>query len=293
MAIIRDYINLGRPHQYLKNAFVLAPVFFGFQITTLTAVLPALQAIIAFSLLCSSVYAFNDIRDRNADREHPKKRFRPVASGAISVRNAYFFSGLLLFGCLLLSLGLPLAVLALFAAYIALNICYSLGLKHHAILDVVMVAVGFVLRIFIGAVASGVAASHWLVIMTFLLALFLALAKRRDDLLLAKCGNTTRKCLDGYSMEFVSQCMALMAGVVLVAYIMYTVDDATVSYLHTDKVYLTTLWVLLGIMRYLQLTLVAENTGSPTRLLISDFFLKIVITLWITHFCFILYFITP
>jgi decaprenyl-phosphate phosphoribosyltransferase len=166
-------------------------------------------------------------------------------------------------------------------AYLLLNIFYSFFLKHIAIIDIVCIAIGFVLRVFAGGIAGDVPVSHWIIIMSFLLAVFLALAKRRDDLILASQGHNVRKSVDGYSLDFISSSMAIMASVVIVAYLLYTVSPETIARHGTDKLYLTSFWVIVGLLRYLQLTFVEGKTGSPTKLLLKDYFLQLTITLWI------------
>jgi 4-hydroxybenzoate polyprenyltransferase len=179
--------------------------------------------------------------------------------------------------------------LLILGAYLILNVAYSFFLKHQAIIDVVCLALGFVLRVLAGGVAAAVPVSHWIIIMTFLLALFLALAKRRDDLLLAAEGQSARRSIDGYSLEFVSTSMAVMAAVIIVAYILYTVSPDTIQKHGTDRLYLTGIWVVVGLLRYLQLALVENCTASPTKILLQDRFLQTVLALWILSFFFLLY----
>ena len=157
-------------------------------------------------------------------------------------------------------------------------------------MDIVCIAIGFVLRIFAGGLAAGIAVSPWLVIMTFLLALFLALAKRRDDLLIVNDGGTrVRKAIDGYNLEFISLAMGIMASVIIVAYILYTVSPEVVAKHGTGKLYISGIWVLLGLLRYLQITFVEEKSGSPTLVLIKDYLLQGVIVLWLANIFILLY----
>lgn len=289
-AAIRGLVRLARPHQYLKNLFVLLPLFFGWKLGDEGAVWSAIGAFAAFCLAASAVYVFNDLRDVLQDREHPVKKNRPVASGLVSPGQAWTFLAVLAACALGLSAVVPgQAFPWIVCAYMAVNLAYSLGVKHMAIVDLMCIAVGFVLRVFAGGSATGVTPSHWIVIMTFLLALFLGLAKRRDDLLLAACGSRTRKCLDGYSLEFVSLCMAVMAGVVIVSYILYTLSPDVMAKHGTDKLYLTSLWVVAGMLRYMQITFVESRSGSPTQVLLKDPFIQVCIALWVASCSLILY----
>ncbi|MBS3810026.1 MAG: hypothetical protein KGY38_07735 [Desulfobacterales bacterium] len=159
-------------------------------------------------------------------------------------------------------------------AYFLLNTAYSYYLKHIAVVDIVCVAVSYVLRAFAGAVVITVFPSNWLILMTFLLALFLALAKRRDDLLLAQSGKNTRKCIEHYNFEFISGEMMVMASVTIVSYLLYTVSPEVIAKHGTDNLYFTVFWVILGFLRYMQLTFVEEKSGSPTQVVLRDTFLQ-------------------
>jgi decaprenyl-phosphate phosphoribosyltransferase len=285
MKKLRLYIKLGRPHQYVKNGFIFLPVFFGYNLSDMSSIISTLWAFVVFSLAASSVYVFNDIRDIQEDLSHPKKKFRPLPSGQIIKRDAFlFFSGLVIGAFLLGSLLLPPPFLLILLFYLVLNIAYSLFLKHIAIVDVVCVAIGFVLRVLAGGVAAEVHPSHWLVLMTFLIALFIALAKRRDDLLLAANGNNLRRSLDGYNLEFASNSMMIMAAVTIVSYILYTVSPEVSAKHGSQNLYLTTLWVIIGVMRYMQHTFVYKRSGSPTEVLLKDRFLQAIIILWLLNF---------
>ena len=279
-----------RPHQYIKNIFILLPLFFALKITDTHLLFAALTAFVAFSLTASAVYILNDYRDIEEDREHPKKRFRPLASGAVSRKEGLTVMALLFFaGFLSMSL-VSLQASAILAAYVIMNIAYSLHLKHIAILDVTIIAAGFVLRLFVGSAATGIALSQWIVVMTFLLALFMALAKRRDDVLIyLETGKKMRRVIDGYNLQFLDTAMAIMASVVIVAYTIYTTSPEISEKFHTRYLYLTALFVILGIMRYLQIAFVHLDSGSPTRIVLKDRFMQSTIAGWIVTFVWILY----
>jgi 4-hydroxybenzoate polyprenyltransferase len=282
VASFRDYVKLTRPHQLIKNGFLFLPLFFGNKLTDAHALGQVCLGFLCFSLAGMTVYVFNDLRDAEDDRLHPVKRNRPIAAGSIGVKEAcVMISAFALLSLCGGSLLLGWLFTSILGAYLVLNITYTLGLKHIAVLDVTCIAVGFVMRVYAGGAAGQVRTSHWIVLMTFLLALFLALAKRRDDLHLAKSGAKMRKSLDGYNMEMVSAGMNIMAAVTIVSYVMYTVSPEVVAFHSSRHLYLTSFWVVIGIMRYLQITYVQSKSGSPTMILLQDVFLIVVILSWL------------
>ncbi|HHG86179.1 MAG TPA: prenyltransferase, partial [Bacteroidetes bacterium] len=237
-------------------------------------------------LVASAIYILNDYFDIEEDRKHPSKKSRPLASGAISVRN-----GLMLMALLLLLGGTGMyfiskEALLLTGIYVGNNLLYSFRLKHIAILDVTMIAVGFVLRLFIGSAAGegSLPLSMWIILVTYLLALFLALAKRRDDVLLRAAGKKVRKSIDGYNLEFINGAMMIMASLTVVGYISYCTSEEVISRLGTEKLYFTVGFVVLGILRYMQITFVEEKSGSPTKVLMKDIFLQLTLAGWLITF---------
>lgn len=290
MMYIQDMTVLMRPHQYLKNVFIFLPLFFSLQITNMPLLVHTVAAFIAFSMTASGVYIVNDYFDMQDDRMHPVKKYRPLASGRVSRKQAFVFAALLFFAGFAIMGMLSFAAVAILFVYVLLNIAYTLSLKHLAVIDVTVIAIGFVLRIFVGTTVTGLDASMWIVVMTFLLALFLALAKRRDDILIFnRTGQKMRKVIDGYNIQFVDMAMTLMAGVVIVAYLMYCVSPEVIERTGSDKLYLTLIYVIVGIMRYMQITFVEEVSGSPTKILLQDRMIQIVIVMWIVTFGMILY----
>lgn len=279
---------LLRPHQWLKNAFVLAPLMFTPSALGPATLLTVLAAVGCFCAASSAVYVFNDYLDRDADRMHPVKRARPLAAGTVAVPVALLTMLALIVGGLAAAFWLSPAFAGVLAAYVGLNIAYSVRLKHVAIVDVAIIALGFVLRVEGGAVVVGVEPSAWIVIMTGLLALFLALAKRRDDLV-KQLGLDHRRSLDGYTKPFLDAAIAVVLGALLVAYLIYTTDADVMARLGTDKLFYTAPFVVVGVLRYLQLTLVMEVTGSPTRVVLSDRFLILTIVGWAAAFAALLY----
>ncbi len=222
--------------------------------------------------------------DIEEDRQHPTKKYRPLASGKVSKNSARVLFVFLALLPLFISFFISTELFFVLAIYFVLNIAYSLGLKHITIIDIFIIASGFVLRLFAGASVIDNELSMWIIIMTFLLALFLAIAKRRDDVLLANDGVETRKNIDGYNLEFVNAVMVFMAGVIVVAYVLYTVSDDVISRLHSTNLYLTAFFVILGVMRYMQITFVEGNSGSPTKVVLKDKFLQLTILFWLASF---------
>jgi 4-hydroxybenzoate polyprenyltransferase len=283
-------IKLMRPHQYVKNLFIFLPLFFALQITNIDLLANAFIAFIAFSLSASAIYTLNDYHDIEDDKQHPKKKNRPLASGAISKPQATVIMIILASAGFSLMATLSLNAVMILASYVVINIAYSFYLKHIAILDVTIIAIGFVLRLFVGSAVTGIQLSMWIVIMTFLLALFIALAKRRDDVLIfLETGKKMRKVIDGYNLQFLDTAMAIMAAVVIVAYTIYTTSVEVTERFHSQYLYLTALFVILGIMRYLQIAFVHLDSGSPTKIVFKDRFMQAIIFSWIISFTWILY----
>lgn len=283
------WVQLCRMHQYLKNGFIFLPAFFSFQLLNEVLLIKTAVVFISFSLCASAIYILNDVLDLDEDRVHPIKQHRPIASGVISPNQALFVMGGLL-ACGISVLGaIDWVALPFLLTYVGMNVAYSFGLKHVSLLDIVMIAIGFVLRVLAGAAAVGVSASMWIILMTFLLAVFLGSAKRRDDVLLQSQGLQTRKNMDGYNLEFLNAIMVLMASVTIMAYVFYTISADIRIQFQSDSVYLTTLFVLLGILRYMQLTFVEAKSGSPTQLLMHDRFLQLSLLGWLACFVWLMY----
>lgn len=287
---IKAAVHLTRPHQYIKNGFVWLPLFFGYRLESITSVVQTFYAFIGFCFAASFVYIINDIRDVEADRLHPVKRFRPLAANSLTLKEAGGIATLFILSAAAISFFLmPATFWWIIGGYILLNILYSVFLKHVAIIDINCIALGFVLRIFAGSVAADIENSPWIIIMTFLIALFLALAKRWDDLLLSDGGSKVRKALDGYNREFVFAAMVVMASVIIVAYLLYTESPEVMAKHDSKNLYLSAFWVIAGILRYMQITFVEEKSGSPTVIVIRDLFLKVVVLCWLVNLYVLIY----
>ena len=290
---MKKTLLLIRPQQWIKNGFVLIPMFFGGRLLNVDDAIASVVTFFAFSFVASAIYCFNDIIDVEADRRHPIKCHRPIASGVVSVPTAYALMVILTLLSALLLFFLPQRAgetAGIVAFYFLLNMAYCLWLKRHAIIDVCTVAFGFVLRILAGGMACDVAVSNWLVLMTFLLALFLSFAKRRDDVLrMNETGEPPRRNTIRYNLTFVNQAITVTGTVTLVCYIMYTVSPEVVSRFHAPYLYLTSIFVLVGLLRYMQLTVVDEVSGDPTKILLRDRFTQAIVVAWIMSFLLIIY----
>lgn len=284
------YLKLLRPKHWAKNLFLFIPLFFAGELLDPNKIFQVFLGVIAFSLIASSIYIINDYRDVEDDRKHPTKQFRPLASGAVSKPAALIICALLLAGGFLLAWFIRDKFFFVLALYFFINLGYSLGLKNIPILDIILLAIGFVLRVKGGSVISFVPLSEWIIIMVFLLAIFMAVGKRRDDVLLKlSSGTEMRKAVKGYNLEFLNVLLSLVCAVIIVAYFMYTMSDTVRSRLGTHRLYYTCLFVLGGIMRYLQIIFVSADSGSPTKILYKDRFIQLTLLLWIASFVSILY----
>jgi 4-hydroxybenzoate polyprenyltransferase len=279
-----------RPAQWTKNLFIFAALLFGERLLDLRSVLFATAAFAIFCVLSGVVYLVNDVLDRDADRRHPIKMRRPIASGELPVRTAVVAAAVLGGAALAAAFSVNGLFGILAASYVGLLMLYSLTLKHVVIIDVLIIAVGFVLRTAAGAVAISVAISPWLYIMMILLALFLALTKRRHELvLLADRATGHRRILEEYSPYLLDQMISVVTASTIVGYAFYTVSPDTVAKFETDMLGLTLPFPLYGIFRYLYLVHQKEGGGSPAEMLLTDRPLLICVALWVVAVAIIIY----
>jgi 4-hydroxybenzoate polyprenyltransferase len=289
MGLVTAVLGSLRPRQWAKNLFVFAGVIFSQQLFTAQA----WRAVAAFALFCAlsgAIYLLNDVADAEKDRLHPTKRRRPVASGALSRRHALEIGLALLSASVVVSFGLGVPFGLVAVAYGVLLTAYSVWLKHLVILDVLTVAVGFVLRAVAGAVAVGADISGWLLICTVLIALFLALGKRRHEYLTLKgAAAAHRPILAEYSEGFIDQMIAVVTASAVTAYALYTMSPETVAKFHTRLLPLTLPFVLYGIFRYLYLLYRRDLGGNPSDLVLSDRALLVNTTLWMAAVLVLIY----
>ena len=286
---LRSLIQLIRIEHWVKNLFLFLPAFFAARLIEWPVFERAALGFLAFSLIASSVYILNDLVDAPQDRNHPDKRHRPIASGLIGRRQAVAVLVLLLVSGTVLAAFLSPAMLGFSLLYFIVNVFYSFSLKHIAIVDVSLIGLGFLMRVLAGGAVTGVSVSHWLIVMTFLLALILGLAKRRGEYVIATGGQTFRKALEGYNLPFLDMSITVCSTVAIVAYLMYCFSPEVTSRIGSTNIFYTAFFVIVGILRYLQLALVFNRTESPTRALLRDGFLQIVLLGWIGAFVWLLY----
>lgn len=274
------FVAALRPRQWAKNVFVLAPLVFAGKLFEPHATLSAVAAMLAFCALSSSVYLLNDVRDREADRLHPTKKNRPIAAGEIAPSTALAAAAVLGAVSLAASFALSRSFGAVALAYAVSNLAYSLGLKRVVILDVMIVASGFLLRAWGGALVLPVAISHWLILCTGLLALFLGFVKRRQEISSLDGGAATRPILREYSLPFLDQMISIVTGATVVAYALYAFSPEVAEKLGTQHLGLTIPFVLFGIFRYLYLVHQKGEGENPTALFLGDGPLLLDIALW-------------
>jgi 4-hydroxybenzoate polyprenyltransferase len=267
-----------RPKQWIKNLFVFAPAVFAREIFHPGAALVIVQAFFAFCAAASAVYIVNDMSDIAADRAHPEKKDRPLASGAITKTEATALLAALLIATAILAAGMHPAFVGVLGSYVILNVAYSLKLKEVVLLDVFIIAAGFMLRVLGGAAAISVPVSSWIVLCTLFISLF------QEQSVAAE-----RKVLRYYTVAFIDQLLTIAAAGAVISYALYTVAPRTVESFGTDNLIYTTIFVLFGVFRYLHLIHTSRSTENPTNTVTSDPVILIVVILWISACILIIY----
>ena len=293
---MKKYLKLLRVEQWVKNLFVFVPLFFSGNIKNVDLLSKSVFAFIIFSLAASVVYILNDYNDIEADRKHPEKRRRPLASGAISKSTAI---GILI-GLMILDIALVFVAQAYFhenlwkfativGFYFVMNLAYTFKLKHVPIIDISIIAIGFVLRVLSGGYITGISISQWAILLTFVLALVLAIGKRRGELINAQVSGKTRKALDGYNVQFADIALSISVTLAIVCYLMFTLSPEVQARFH-ERVFYTVIFVVFAFLRYLQQTLVYNRTESPTKIVYRDRYIQITLILWVAAFLIQIYF---
>ena len=281
-----------RPSQWVKNIILFLPMFFAQEIGDPDRLWNVAILFAGFCLLTSGVYIFNDLMDAGEDRLHPVKRFRPIASRKVSPMAALVFMFLLYATsalCFSFMYTSNNQIWLLSGGYILLNLAYTLYLKQIQIIDAMIVACGFIIRLEAGAAAGEIELSHWLIIMTFILSLFLAFAKRRDDLLnFMETGQISRKNITGYTIDYLNVILSFLSSIIAVTYILYTLSPEVTSR-SSEYLYATVPFVLAGIMRYLQIILVEKSNCNPTDILLQDRTLQLTVAGWFIVFALLIY----
>ena len=285
---MHPYLKLLRPEQYIKNAFIAAPLFFSGTFTWAQGI-QTLVAFLAFCCIASAVYIFNDSKDIEADRIHPVKKDRPLAAGTVSLKEGYTLATVMLVIGLSLGYWCQHRIIGVLSMYMVINYLYSIRLKHIALVDVSLIAFGFLLRLLAGSWASNTELSIWIIIETYLLALFLALAKRRTDFILHMEGISTRKNIDQYNLSFIDTALGILSGLITVAYLMYCMNPEVEAHYQSNYLFVSTFFVLNGLLRYLKLALVDQTPLAPNTLLVKDRYLQVNIVAWILFMGVLLY----
>lgn len=289
-AAVISIINLIRVKQWVKNFFLFIPSFFAGTLFRISEIQSLSIGFLAFSLVASGIYILNDYQDRHVDRLHPKNKLRPIASGEVNALSAWILILVLTGAGLFIAGSLNISFLYLLLAYFGINVAYCLGLKNVPIVDLFIVASGFLIRVYSGGVIANHEITHWLSLMILLLSLFLVVAKRRDDLMLhSQTGGVIRKSSQSYNLEFINSSLTLVSAVTVVAYIMYTVSPEVTERFDSDYLFITTIFVIAGVMRYLQITFVEKRSGNPTTVLLKDKFILFTIISWFLSFYIIIY----
>lgn len=293
---MKKYLKLLRVEQWVKNLFVFVPLFFSGNIKNLDLLTKSIFAFIIFSLAAGVVYILNDYNDIEADRKHPEKRRRPLASGAISKSTAIgILIGLVIVNILLtlfaqFYLNTPIWKFAsIIVIYFLMNLAYTFKLKHVPIIDIFIIAIGFVLRVQAGGYITGIFISQWATLLTFVLALVLAIGKRRGELINAQISGKTRKSLDGYNVQFADIALSISITLAILCYLMFTLSPEVQLKSHSSIFY-TVVFVVFAFLRYLQQTLVYNRTESPTKILYRDRYIQITLLLWVASFLILIYF---
>jgi 4-hydroxybenzoate polyprenyltransferase len=277
-----EVIATLRPHHWIKNTFVYAPLIFSGRFTQIDMCFKATLAFISFCMASSAVYAFNDVCDRQEDRRHPIKKFRPIACGTISPGTAILVSVILFILSLTLACLLNWSLTLIVLIYFIINVAYSIFIKHIAILDVLTISAGFVLRIIGGGLSISVVPSYWLVLCTVMISIFLGFTKRRVELLAVNTDkNNSRPVLKDYSMSFLDQVIPIVTGTTILAYALYTVDEHTQMVLGTRAMLLTLPFVIYGLLRYIYIIYHLKQYADPTENLLRDIPTIINLTLWV------------
>lgn len=291
MNVVRNHLRALRPHQWVKNVFVFAALVFSKNLTNLDLGLRSLLVFVAFSLVASSIYLINDVADYDRDRVHPKKRLRPIASDLVKRRTAVIMAALLAPVGLGLAWWLNAPTGAVVTIYGVLNLSYSFGLKHVVLLDVFIIALGFLFRVTSGAFAINVGISPWLLICTFFIALFLAFCKRRHELVsLGEDAAEHRAILGHYSTPYIDKMISALASMTVMSYALYTIDAGVIRRLGTDGLVLTVPLVLFGVFRYLYLVHQKQQGGSPTEIVLTDRGIQAIVGLYLLCVVGLIYF---
>jgi decaprenyl-phosphate phosphoribosyltransferase len=273
-------VHLLRPHHWVKNGFIVMPMVFTPESVNSSTITAMAYGVLCFCIVSSGVYCFNDLMDVARDRLHPTKQRRPLAAGKISRLEAVIIGALLVGGGMAGAFLVGLAFGWLVVAYVVINVSYSIGLKNFSILDVMIVSLGFVLRVYAGSAIIQFEPSVWIIVCTGLLALLLSLGKRYDDVP-NNLDDNHRGSITGYNVPFLNMAMTIVMSAVLVSYIIYSTNEKVIEKLGTDQIFLTIPIVIAGLFRYLQLIFVEKKSGEPTTIILTDRPMYLLVIAWL------------
>jgi decaprenyl-phosphate phosphoribosyltransferase len=283
-------IKLMRLKHWIKNAFVIIPLIFTLKFTEINSVYLMLQVFLAFCLMASSVYIFNDIFDKEKDKKHPEKKFRPIANGKISLPTAIFLDVLLFILAYVIAYNINIKTLGIVLLYFFINLLYSIQFKQYVIFDVFFIALGFILRVYAGAFAINVSISHWIILTTFFIALFLGFSKRLNEIKILKNNNSHREVLSFYSKELLVNFLTITATLTIIFYALYTIDPKTISRFGTNNLIYSIPLVVFGIFRYLYLVFQENKGGDVVETVLGDIWIILSCLVWFIYIVCILLF---
>lgn len=279
-------LNLIRPRQWIKNLFVMAPLILSSKLLECHSLINSCFAFVIFCLTASSIYILNDLRDIEADSRHPKNRYRPLPSGAVTQKQALLFLFVLLIIEFIVAFFsimnhfLPLKFYTVILIYYAINISYSFGLKNISLVEMFLVSSSYVLRVLAGCIAINVTPSPWIIIVTALASLLIITGKRRAELIMVK-SNEVRKSIKNYNIAFLDSMIAIFSTATIVSYMLFTISAETIQRHHTQNFIYTSIFVIFGITRYVLLVKVHQGAESPTDLITSDIGISLAVLFWI------------
>lgn len=276
-----------RIRQWIKNLLVFTPVFFSLNLFNYNLLIKSIVVFLSFSFMASVVYCINDISDLEDDKSHPEKSKRPLASGYISVFKVTVLSSFLFVFSLILPffIGAPILVYVFLLSYLLMNILYSKWLKKIALVDMFILAIGFVFRVVIGGVVCDIELSHWIIILSFMLALFLAITKRMNDVQIKESsGIDLRFASKGYTSEYLKILLGITGAISIVTYIMYTLSEEVISRFQSKHLYISTIFVLLALFEFLNVTIIRKESGNPTEVFYKNPLIQIAVLGWVLYF---------
>lgn len=286
---MKKYLELMKIDHWIKNLLIFAPIFFSLKLNYQNFT-SSVGAFLAFSLIASSIYIINDIFDIDSDRKHFRKKLRPIASGQVTINSALMISLLLFILGISLSLKINTNLFYIVLGYFFINIFYSKWLKKIPIIDVMIIAIGFVMRILAGAAVTSIVVSHWIIICTFFGAMLMGFGKRKNEIdILKNDSSDFRRVLSSYEKNFLNQLIGLTSGITIMSYALYTIDTVTISHFKTANLLYTVPFVVFGVFRYFQIIYTTSSGEDPAKIFVKDWPTTLNLVLWAFTFGIIVY----